>query len=172
LRAISPDRMNKTSFIARYGSIYEHSSWVAERAYKLAKGVENPAKLAVIMAACVDAADDQTKLTLIRAHPDLAGRAAVARELTAASTAEQSSAGIDQCTEGEFTRFHSLNEQYREKFGFPFVIAVRGKHRSDILAAFEQRLGNDREEEMATAIREIHKIARLRLEAMEPQGDD
>jgi 2-oxo-4-hydroxy-4-carboxy-5-ureidoimidazoline decarboxylase len=159
--------LDQSSFIARYGTIYEHSPWVAEQAYEQANGAEGPAELAEIMAACVDAASDESRLTLIRAHPDLAGRAAVAGELTADSTAEQASAGIDQCSEEEFARFHSLNEQYRQKFGFPFVIAVRGKHRTDILAAFEKRLGNDREEEMATAIREIHKIARLRLEAME-----
>ena len=162
---------SKNDFIARYAGVYEHSPWVAEQAYERGKEEDDPARLADIMAACVDAADDQAKLTLIRAHPDLAGRAAMAGELTADSTAEQASAGIDQCSEEEFARFHSLNEQYRQKFGFPFVIAVRGKHRADILAAFEQRLGNDREEEMATAIREIHKIARLRLEAMESQRD-
>src|SRR5690606_5434957 len=95
------------------------------------------------------------------------GRAAIAGGLTAASSAEQASAGIDQCTEAEYARFQELNEQYKAKFGFPFVIAVRGKRRSDILAAFEQRVRNDKDEEMATAIREIHEIARLRLEAME-----
>jgi 2-oxo-4-hydroxy-4-carboxy-5-ureidoimidazoline decarboxylase len=164
--------LDQSSFIARYGGIYEHSPWVAEEAYERANGVRNPAELAKIMAACVNAAPDDTKLALIRAHPDLAGRAAIAGELTADSTAEQASAGIDQCSEEEFARFHSLNEQYRQKFGFPFVIAVRGKHRAEILAAFEQRLGNELKEEVATAIREIHKIARLRLEAMESQGDD
>ena len=162
----------RDAFIERYAGVYEHSPWVAEQAYERGKDEDDPARLADIMAACVDAADDQAKLTLIRAHPDLAGRAAIAGELTADSTAEQASAGIDQCTDQEFARFQSLNARYREKFGFPFVIAVRGKHRTDILAAFEQRLGNERDEEMATAIREIHKIARLRLEAMESQRDD
>ncbi|HET6630404.1 MAG TPA: 2-oxo-4-hydroxy-4-carboxy-5-ureidoimidazoline decarboxylase [Woeseiaceae bacterium] len=160
--------MDKTSFIARYGNIYEHSSWVAEQAYERAAGITRPSHLAEVMSACVEAADEQTKLTLIRAHPDLAGRAAIAGELTAASSAEQASAGVDQCTEEEYTRFHALNDRYKQKFGFPFVMAVRGKHRNDILAAFEQRLANDRAEEMATAIREIHRIARLRLEALEP----
>lgn len=157
--------------MARYANIYEHSPWVAERSYDRAKDVTDPAQLATIMSTIVDAADEQTKLTLIRAHPDLAGRAAIRDGLTAASSEEQASAGLDQCTEEEYERFHSLNERYKAKFGFPFVMAVRGKHRSDILAAFERRLGNDRGNEMATAICEIHKIARLRLEAMESQRD-
>ncbi len=159
--------MEKAAFLARYGGVYEHSQWVAEAAYPGAKNVSDPARLSEIMAAVVNAASDEAKLDLIRAHPDLAGRAAIAGGLTAASSAEQASAGIDQCTEAEYARFQELNEQYKAKFGFPFVIAVRGKRRSDILAAFEQRVRNDKDEEMATAIREIHEIARLRLEAME-----
>jgi OHCU decarboxylase len=155
--------MDKNNFITRYGAIYEHSPWVAEQAYERAKDVTDPPRLAAIMAACVDAADDETKLALIRAHPDLADRAAIRDGLTAASSEEQASAGLDQCSQAEYARFQSLNRQYKEKFGFPFVMAVRGKHRRDILAAFEHRLGNNRDEEMATAIREIHKIARLRL---------
>ncbi len=168
--ATPPDPMTKKErFLSRYAEIYEHSPWVAEQAYPHAKNRTTPARLATIMASIVDAADEQTRLALIRAHPDLAGRAAIAGELTAASSAEQASAALDQCTQEEYTRFHALNDRYKQKFGFPFVMAVRGKHRSEILAAFEQRLGNDRQEEMATAIREIHKIARLRLEAMESQ---
>jgi 2-oxo-4-hydroxy-4-carboxy-5-ureidoimidazoline decarboxylase len=168
MRATAHNAMTeKTTFVARYGGIYEHSPWIAEQAFVRAKDTTDPIHLATIMATIVDAANDQTKLALIRAHPDLAGRAAIAGELTAASTAEQASAGIDQCTEEEYARFHSLNDRYKQKFGFPFVMAVRGKHRTDILAAFEQRLGNDEQQEMETAIREIHKIARLRLEAME-----
>ncbi|HLT89482.1 MAG TPA: 2-oxo-4-hydroxy-4-carboxy-5-ureidoimidazoline decarboxylase [Woeseiaceae bacterium] len=159
--------MDKATFIARYGGVYEHSPWVAEEAYERARRVTDPARLAEIMAACVDAADEATKLALIRAHPDLADRAAVGG-LTTASGEEQASAGLDQCTPGEYARFGALNREYKAKFGFPFVMAVRGRHRREILAAFEQRLGNDRETELATAIREIHAIARLRLEAMEP----
>ena len=167
LRASNVSGVDKPTFITEYGGVYEHSPWVAEQAYPQAKDTRDPARLAAIMSGIVDAADEEAKLTLIRAHPDLAGRAAIAGGLTAASTAEQASAGLDQCTEEEYTRFHSLNERYKQKFGFPFVMAVRGKHRRDILAAFEQRLGNDRDGELATAIREIHEIARLRLEAME-----
>lgn len=164
--------MDKTTFIARYGTVYEHSPWVAERAYDRAKAVTDPTLLVDIFASCVDAADPDTKLALIRAHPDLADRTAIGDGLTAASSEEQASAGLDRCSQEEYARFQSLNRQYKEKFGFPFVMAVRGKHRRDILAAFEHRLGNDRDEELATALREIHKIARLRLEAMESHDGD
>ena len=173
MRTTGPDAMNdKAAFIARYGGVYEHSPWVAEQAFPRAEGIDNRARLAGIMSAIVDAADAEAKLALIRAHPDLADRAGIRGGLTAASSEEQASAGLDQCTEEQYARFQSLNDRYKEKFGFPFVMAVRGKHRTDILAAFEQRLGNDTEKEMATALREIHKIARLRLEAMEPSRAD
>lgn len=165
MRATGSEPMDRQAFIARYGGIYEHSPWVAEQAWGRAREVTDIARLADILAGCVDAADEDSKLALIRAHPDLADRAAIAGGLTAASSEEQASAGLDQCTAEEFARFRSLNRQYKARFGFPFVMAVRGKHRRDILAAFERRLGNDRNAELATAIREIHKIARLRLEA-------
>ena len=161
--------LDAAAFRARYGGVYERSPWVAEQAYPRAKDETDPARLAEIMSAIVDAADEERKLALIRAHPDLADRAAIRDGLTAASSEEQASAGLDQCTEQEYARFQSLNGRYKKKFGFPFVMAVRGRNRADILAAFEQRLGHEREEEMAAAIREIHKIARLRLEAQAAQ---
>ena len=154
-------------FVDRYGGIYERSAWVAEEAYAAATGVSDTDSLANIFARCVDEAPYDRKLTLIRAHPDLAGKAAIAGDLTEASTAEQSSAGIDQCTPEEYDQFQSLNANYKEKFGFPFVMAVRNSNRSDILGAFAKRLQNDSETEFATAIAEIHKIARLRLGALD-----
>lgn len=154
-------------FVDRYGGIYEHSAWVAEQTYAAAAGVSNTDSLANIFARCVDEAPYDRKLTLIRAHPDLAGKAAIAGNLTEESTAEQSSAGIEQCTPEEYKQFQSLNKQYKEKFGFPFVMAVRHSNRSDILRAFARRLQHDKETEFATAIAEIHKIARLRLETMD-----
>ena len=111
-------------------------------------------------------AGDERKLALIRAHPDLAGKAAISGQLTEESTSEQSSAGIDQCSPEEFERFQELNSQYKEKFGFPFVMAVRDSHRHEILAAFKSRLANDSQTEFETAIREIHKIASLRLQEL------
>ena len=154
--------MQLDDFIRRYGGIYEHSPWVAERAFeRVGEG-----DLGDILAACVDEASRERKLELIRAHPDLAGRAAIAGELTEASSDEQRSARLDQCTVDEYARFQSLNHQYHERFGFPFVMAVRQSSRQEILAAFEARLGNQPDEEFERAIEEIHKIARLRLEAM------
>jgi OHCU decarboxylase len=158
--------MDTHDFIARYGSIYEHSPWVAEQVVTLGGDIEDSSVLAALMADCVDNADVEQQLELIRAHPDLAGKAQVAGELTQASTTEQASAGLDQCSPQEFTQFNELNDAYWEKFGFPFVMAVRGQDRVAILDAFAQRLGNDRDLEFETALIEIHKIARLRLDAM------
>jgi OHCU decarboxylase len=159
--------MDTHDFIARYGGIYEHSPWVAELVAPLAAGLEDTGRLAELMADCVDNADTGKQLTLIRAHPDLAGRAQVAGELTVDSTAEQASAGLDQCSRVEYEKFQALNDAYRQKFGFPFVMAVRGSSRAEILDAFSARLQNDYAEEFETALAEIHKIARLRLGAME-----
>ena len=159
--------MSTADFVRRYGGIYENSPWVAEEAQSVVDDPSDIDDVAHAMADCVDNASRERQLALIRAHPDLAGRAAVAGELTAESTEEQSSAGLDQCTPEQFERFTELNEQYRVKFGFPFVMAVRGSSRDDILAAFERRLGHDYDAEFETALEQIHKIARLRLEAME-----
>lgn len=154
-------------FVKRYGAIYEHSAWVAEETYDAARETSDPNTLAELFAICVDEASTDRKLELIRAHPDLAGKAAIAGELTHESSKEQSSAGIDQCTPEEFAEFQSLNTRYKEKFGFPFVMAVRHSNRGEILEAFAKRLQNDTETEFRTAIAEIHEIARMRLEAME-----
>ena len=115
---------------------------------------------------CVDNAAVELQLELIRAHPDLAGKAQVAGELTEESATEQASAGISQCTPDEFEQFQTLNTQYKEKFDFPFVMAVRNSSRCEILNSFEHRLRNAYENEFEAALVEIHKIARLRLEAM------
>ena len=157
--------MDRDAFVRRYGGIYEHSPWVAERSYDEGRSMA-PDALAQVFRQCVDGATEGEKLALIRAHPDLAGRAAKAGELTAASGVEQASAGIDQCTPAEYEEFQSLNTRYKNKFGFPFVMAVRNSDRHDILAAFRARLGRTPDEEFATAIREIHEIARMRLEAL------
>lgn len=147
------------------GGIYEHSVWVAETL--LASGItvadNDPDYLAQRMKVIVDAASDEAKLTLLRAHPELAGKLAIAGNLTAESTAEQASAGLDKCSAAEFEQFNMLNHDYTAKFGHPFIIAVRGLSRSDILAAFHQRVGNDPATEFRTALDEVHKIARLRL---------
>jgi 2-oxo-4-hydroxy-4-carboxy-5-ureidoimidazoline decarboxylase len=158
--------MDTHDFIARYAGIYEHSPWVAEHVAPFAVELDDAAQLAAMMADCVDNAAAERQLELIRAHPDLAGRAQVAGELTEDSTFEQASAGLDQCSPQEFERFQSLNAAYWDKFSFPFVMAVRGRNRSEILEAFAARLENDYDLEFETALTEIHKIARLRLDAI------
>ena len=162
----SRSSQNLSAFVARYGGVYEHSPWVAEQSFASLPAHSGAAELASVFAACVDRADTDTRLALIRAHPDLAGRAAVRGELTEDLTGEQASAGINQCSPEEFRRFQDFNDRYRKKFGFPFVMAVRNSNRHEILAAFERRLRNDPEQEFAQAIGEIHKIARMRLEAL------
>jgi OHCU decarboxylase len=162
-------RATAAEFIGRFGDVYEHSPWVAEQCFTAARGLTDAEKIAAIFAACVDRADRNTKLALIRAHPDLGDRAAERRDhvaLTEASSAEQASAGIDQCSPEELRRFHECNERYKAKFGFPFIMAVRNSNRHEILAAFAERLEHDREAEFNRAISEIHKIARLRLSKM------
>ena len=157
---------SQEEFVERYGGIYEHSPWVAEESHELAASVEGLDELAAIFASCVDQAENEQKLALIRAHPDLAGKAAISGELTDESSAEQASAGIDQCSQEEYQQFQNLNLQYKEKFGFPFVMAVRDSDRHEILATFERRLDNDSQIEFDTAISEIHKIAYLRLQEL------
>ncbi len=160
-----PGQLNRDEFLAVYGGVYEHSPWIAEAVFDAGLTRQHDAVdgLHRALAAVVDAAPRERRLALLRAHPDLAGRLAMRGDLTAASTAEQASAGLDKCTPEEFARFGRLNEAYREKFGFPFVMAVRGRSRAEILAAFERRLANDAGTELATAIEEVHKIALLRL---------
>lgn len=156
-------------FIARYSGIYEHSAWVAEAVAGEVAASDDIDEIATLMAECVDNATEDRQLALIRAHPDLAGKAQISGELTADSTSEQASAGLDQCSAEEYAQFQALNDRYHEKFGFPFVMAVRASSRADILAAFAARLENDVTTEFETALQEIHKIARLRLEAMEAE---
>ena len=159
--------MSASSFVAKFGGIYEHSSWVAERAEPHLEESLAVDDVARVMADCVDNASTERQLELIRAHPDLAGKAQVAGKLTAESTTEQASAGLEQCTQDEYEQFQSLNDCYKQKFGFPFVMAVRNSSRQQILQMFERRLQNEYDDEFEAAIVEIHKIARLRLEAMD-----
>ena len=150
------------SFIETLGGIFEHSPWVAE-AVAPARPFASLEALHTAMVAAVDAAEEAQKLALLRAHPDLAGKLARAGALTDASTAEQASAGLDRLSEEEFQRFTAFNIAYTEKFGFPFIIAVRENTKASILAAFGRRITNSREAEFSTALAEVAKIARLRL---------
>ena len=141
-------------------ALFEHSPWVEERADAApSSGNRHADLMAVMYAASLD-----EQLALIRAHPELAGKAAIDRTLTDASAAEQASAGLDRLTPQEFEKFHAFNEAYRDKFGFPFIICVRLTDKAGILAAMERRLGNDVETEIATALEQIGEIVRLRLE--------
>ena len=145
-------------------ALFEHSPWVEARADARPSSGDRHADL---MAVVQDAAPEE-QLALIRAHPELAGKAAVDGSLTQASAAEQASAGLDRLTQAEFDRFHTLNTAYREKFGFPFIICVRLTDKAGILAAMERRLANDRDTEIATALEQIGEIVRLRLESEGP----
>ncbi len=160
-----PSQMTEQDFLDCFGGVYEHSPWIARAVWRdgLDESHEEVDVLANALAATVDQADAELRLNLINAHPDLAGRAAVSGELTRESTAEQANAGIDQCTAEEFGLFQDLNDKYKSKFGFTFVMAVKGSNRHKILDAFRRRVQNDSEIEFVQAIQEIHKIARLRL---------
>lgn len=142
-------------------ALFEHSPWVEARADARGSSGDRHADLMAV----VHEASAEERLALIRAHPELAGKAAIDRTLTDASAAEQASVGLDRLSEDEFARFHALNAAYRDRFAMPFIICVRLTNKAGILAAMEQRLGNDREIEIATAIAQIGEIVRLRLEA-------
>jgi len=154
--------MPEAEFVVVLGAIYEHSPWVAQGA-AARRPFADPAALAGAMRAEVDNAGEAAQLKLVRAHPELAGKAAVRGELTAESTREQSGAGLDQCSPEEFAQLQALNKGYNEKFGFPFILAVRGYDRAGIIAAFSQRLENEPAAELQTCINQIHRIAQFRL---------
>lgn len=140
-------------------ALFEHSPWIEARADAAPSSGDRWADLMAV----VHAASADEQLALIRAHPELAGKAAIDRTLTEASAAEQASAGLDRLSEAEFATFHRLNAAYRERFGFPFIICVRLTDKAGILRAMAARLANDREAEIATAIAQIGEIVRLRL---------
>ena len=161
-----PSELDRDEFVALFGGVYEHSPWIAERVWDAGDVPDDPAVLAEAMAEVVEQTGAEAQLALLRAHPDLAGRLAVVGELTPESSAEQTSAGLDRCTPEEFAEFQHLNRKYTGRFGFPFIIAVRGRDRSAILAAFRRRLHNDADVEFREALNQVHQIARLRLAAM------
>lgn len=155
--------MTTDGFVATLSGIFEHSPWVAEAAAG-ARPYASIGALHAAMSDVVEQAGTALQLALINAHPELAGKAAVRGELTAESTREQSGAGLDQCTQAEFDRLQQLNRTYRDKFGFPFILAVRGYDRHGIIANFEARVANTREQELRASLDQIYRIARLRLD--------
>lgn len=163
--AMKPSQMSEEQFMTAFGSVYEHSPWIALEAFHhgLTGEHDEAAGLSGLMVSVVDAAPKDTKLELLRAHPDLAGRLAQQGEMTAASVEEQSGAGLDQCSSEELARFQSLNVRYTTKFGFPFIIAVAGRQRAEILRIFAERTDNSVEDEFAEALAQVNRIACLRI---------
>jgi 2-oxo-4-hydroxy-4-carboxy-5-ureidoimidazoline decarboxylase len=148
-------------FVAALGSVFENSPWVAERVWS-ERPFRSAAHLHEAMTSVVVAASPDEQIALLRAHPDLGTRA----RMSEASTGEQASAGLDRLTPAEFERLQWLNGAYREKFGYPFLFAVRNSTKEQVLAALEARLPRSPEEEFAEALRQVFRIAQFRLEAM------
>ena len=157
--------LSPATFIAALADIFEHSSWVAEDVVNLRPfaGID---RLHASMVATVAAASEEQQLALIRAHPDLAGKSATQGQLTASSTSEQAGAGLDSLNSAELAHFTKLNEAYRSRFQFPFIIAVKGLDKYAILQAYEPRLANTRSDEVRTALEQIAQIALFRLDSL------
>jgi OHCU decarboxylase len=164
--------VERAEFISRFGGVFEHSPFIAERAYDAGE-IREPLTASGVHAALsaeFRAASHEERLGVLRAHPDLAGKLAIAGELTNDSRNEQAGAGLDRLSPQEHARFTDLNAAYVEKNGFPFIIAVKGLNRQDILHAFETRIGNYAQEEFTTATTQVEKIAWLRLSALLPEN--
>ncbi|HWK13528.1 MAG TPA: allantoinase PuuE [Rhizobiaceae bacterium] len=168
---LRPSRMDREDFVARFGGVFEHSPWIAERASNLELGAAHDSATGLhnALARIFRSASEEERLGILKAHPDLAGKLAQAKRLTPESAAEQSSAGLDALTDAERETFTRLNADYVAKFGFPFIIAVKGLTKGAILDAFGERLDNDRDAEFATACRQVEKIALLRLKDILPE---
>ena len=162
----SPATLDRDTFVARFGGVYERSPWIAECAFDagLTAEADSAEGLSGLLRAQVEAGGADRQLALLRSHPDLAGKLAVADALTAASATEQEGAGLAACTADEFERFQTLNAAYKERFGFPFIVAVAGYHRTEILEIFGRRVGNDQDTELREALEQVHRIALLRLQ--------
>jgi 2-oxo-4-hydroxy-4-carboxy-5-ureidoimidazoline decarboxylase len=162
---VTIDRINALSaadFVAEFGFLFEHSPWIVREAAGR-RPFADVAAMEAAMAAIVSGAPHLDQLKLLRAHPELASKAAVDKTLTDASNAEQASAGLDRLSQEEFDLFHDLNRRYRDRFGFPFIICVRLTDKAGILSAMRTRLDHTEDYEIATALREIGKIVHLRL---------
>jgi OHCU decarboxylase len=157
------NELDHAAFVARFGPLFEHSPWVAEAAYRDRPFADHD-ELYEALVAAMHAAPRERKLALIRAHPDLAGKAAIDGTLTASSRREQASAGLDRLTPDEYDAFTRTNEAYKQRFRFPFVVCAREHTKESILRVAGERLRNSEDEEIRVALEEIAKIARLRLE--------
>jgi 2-oxo-4-hydroxy-4-carboxy-5-ureidoimidazoline decarboxylase len=154
--------LDQVSFVSLLGGIYEHSPWMAERTWQKRPFADREAVLQAFRATLASASEAE-QLALIRAHPDLAGKAALRGELTVASSKEQASAGLDQCSAKELARFTELNAAYKQKFAFPFIMAVKHATRAQILQGFETRIKHDLAQEFAMALEQINRIAAFRV---------
>lgn len=157
--------LDRDAFTRALGGAFEHSPWIAHGAWQRRPFADLDALHRAMLQVVADGGHER-QLALIRAHPELAGKAMLRRELTADSTSEQSGAGLDRCSPAEFARLHALNAAYVARFGFPFILAVRGYDRAGILARFEQRIENDPATEFEEALAQIGKITRFRLETL------
>ncbi|MGB5597914.1 2-oxo-4-hydroxy-4-carboxy-5-ureidoimidazoline decarboxylase [Thiothrix litoralis] len=157
------NQLDQAAFVRLLGGVYEHSPWMAERCYAQQPFAERAALLQA-MREVLAAATEAEQLALIRAHPDLAGKAALRGELTAESTQEQAGAGLAQLTPAEFARFTELNTAYTTRFGFPFIMAVKNASKDQILAGFEQRITHTPTAEFAMALEQINRIAAFRID--------
>jgi OHCU decarboxylase len=169
--SLRPSKMEFEVFVRAFGEVFEHSPWIAERAYELELGPAHDSAGGLHNALCrvFRAASEAERLSVLNAHPDLAGKLAQAKRLTAESAREQASAGLDALTDKERELFSKLNAAYVTSFGFPFIIAVKGRTKAEILAEFEARVGNSRDVEFETARKQVERIALLRLKDMLPQ---
>lgn len=167
---LRPSQMDKAEFVAHFGSVFEHSPWIAEAAHDLELGPSHDSAAGVhnALARIFRTASEEQRLGVLTAHPDLAGKLAAAGRLTTESTAEQAGAGLDMLTDEERASFQRLNTAYVEKHGFPFIIAVRDNTKASILDAFHTRIDNDRATEFDAACRQVERIAELRLKDMLP----
>ncbi|MGB7287281.1 MAG: allantoinase PuuE [Salaquimonas sp.] len=167
---VRPSTLERGDFVSRYGGIFEHSPWIAERAFvgELAPANDSAVGLHAALCSQFRIANQEKRLGVLNAHPDLAGKLAAANRLTAESTHEQASAGLDSLTDEERETFTSLNSEYVSKFGFPFIIAVKGLTKDQILQAFKTRINNSKEQEFETACFQVERIALLRLKDLLP----
>ncbi len=165
-----PSQMTRARFVERFGGIFEHSAWIAERAWALELGPAHDSAVGLhnALARMFRSAAPAERLAVLRAHPDLAGKLAAAKRLTPESTAEQASAALDALTDDERATFERLNNDYVAKHGFPFLIAVRDNTKDSILRAFHARIANDTDTEFTTACRQVERIAELRLKDILP----
>jgi len=159
------EKLSESEFTEVFGNIFENASWIAKKLYKQ-KPFKNFQNLSEKMISIFDKTDNKNKLKILNSHPDLADKTKIG-SLTPDSNKEQSNAGLDQCSEEEFNEFKSLNLKYKNKFGFPFIIKVKGKSRKEILLNFKKRILCNKKIEYEEAIRQVKHIANSRLDELE-----